>query len=579
MRNFRNPPKEFRPAPFWAWNDELDPKELVWQVGEMARAGFGGYFMHARVGLATAFMGREWMEAIGACVRAGKRAGMQSWLYDEDKWPSGSAGGLVTRGHTERAAKRLEEDTKWAAGRQYVASFEWDETRRRYRRLAAGESARGTFLGYRVASGANLDERNPGQGMNNGQPYSDLLDGKIVEAFLRISYDPYARRFGKSFGEFVPGIFMDEPHVWRYGSLPWTGRLPAVFLGWNGYDLLDRLPDLYRDAPGAARTRHDFWRTVGRLYREAFSRKVYERCERLGLQLTGHYLSETPLAGQARCSGAVMPHYRHEHMPGIDHLGRHNGVTMHLRQVASAAAQTGRRRVLCEIFGCSGHSMTFEDQKWLCDLHFACGVNFLNPHLTLYTMKGDAKRDYPPTLSYHQPWWRHYRGMNDYIARCSAAVSTGVPCAEILVLHPMSSVWCHLRARDEAPGARKIDRALSAVIRHLEAIQREFHFGDETLLAELGRVRGEVLRVGRMSYRAVIVPPSLTWSSTTLQFLERFRGPILFVGEIPRLVDARSSEAWGKMLSRGNVRRIRMRRRDIEQALDAVPPSRDDAGW
>ena len=49
---FRNPPPTFRAAPFWSWNDDLDPEELVRQVGLMDEAGWGGFFMHSRVGLA-----------------------------------------------------------------------------------------------------------------------------------------------------------------------------------------------------------------------------------------------------------------------------------------------------------------------------------------------------------------------------------------------------------------------------------------------------------------------------------------------------------------------------------------------
>ncbi|GAG06817.1 unnamed protein product, partial [marine sediment metagenome] len=61
----------------------------------MKDKGFSGYFMHSRVGLETTYLGKEWMKAVRACVRTGKKIGMESWLYDEDKWPSGFAGGLV----------------------------------------------------------------------------------------------------------------------------------------------------------------------------------------------------------------------------------------------------------------------------------------------------------------------------------------------------------------------------------------------------------------------------------------------------------------------------------------------------
>lgn len=573
MRHFKNPPKEYRPAPFWAWNDKLDPVELARQVAGMAKAGYGGYFMHSRIGLATRYLGVDWMKAIGACIEAGKKHDMQSWLYDEDKWPSGSAGGMVTRDHPERAAKFLVEDKSLTRGVTRMACFDYDANRRRYRRLSPGENARSEILAYRMARSTGLGGVNPEQGANNRQPYGDLLDPDVVEAFLRISYDPYATRFKRHFGAAVPGIFTDEPHVCRHGHVPWTEKLPDTFTQLHGYDLLDRLPDLHHDTPTAKKTRHDFWHTVGHLFRESFARKLYERCERLGLALTGHYLLELPLANQARCSGALMPLYTFEHMPGIDHLCRRNSDTVHMTQVASVAAQTGRRRVMSEMFGCSGHSMSFEDQKWLLNLHFANGVNFVNPHLTLYSMRGDNKRDYPPTFSEHQPYWKDMRAINDTIARCAVALSTGRPAADILVLHPVASVWCHLHARGHDAGADKIDRELTALTTHLSAIQRDYHFGDETIIEEIGRVSGKTFSVGEMNYRAVIVPPSLTWRTETVDMLRRFRGPILFVGELPTLVDATKSDAWKALLARKNVKHIPLRRDDIERALSASVPA------
>ena len=57
----------------------------------------GGFFMHSRTGLATPYLGREWMKAVETCTQEAKKLGLEAWLYDEDRWPSGAAGGLVTR--------------------------------------------------------------------------------------------------------------------------------------------------------------------------------------------------------------------------------------------------------------------------------------------------------------------------------------------------------------------------------------------------------------------------------------------------------------------------------------------------
>lgn len=61
-----HPPNEYRTLPFWSWNDKLEIAELERQIEEMHKAGIGGFFMHARGGLQTPYMGEEWMDAIRA---------------------------------------------------------------------------------------------------------------------------------------------------------------------------------------------------------------------------------------------------------------------------------------------------------------------------------------------------------------------------------------------------------------------------------------------------------------------------------------------------------------------------------
>ena len=93
---FENPGAEYRGKPFWSWNGELEKDELIRQVAVMKEMGFGGYFMHSRSGLITEYLGDEWFDLINAVTDAGTELGLESWLYDEDRWPSGSAGGKVT---------------------------------------------------------------------------------------------------------------------------------------------------------------------------------------------------------------------------------------------------------------------------------------------------------------------------------------------------------------------------------------------------------------------------------------------------------------------------------------------------
>ncbi len=79
---FLDPPKSFRPQPFWFLNHVLDHDLLRGQIAEMADKGVGGMVLHPRHGMRAAFMSN-------------------AWLYDDDNWSSGFFGGRLTRHYPE----------------------------------------------------------------------------------------------------------------------------------------------------------------------------------------------------------------------------------------------------------------------------------------------------------------------------------------------------------------------------------------------------------------------------------------------------------------------------------------------
>jgi hypothetical protein len=580
---FRNPGKIYRPSPFWSWNDELNEEELRWQVREFADKGFGGYFMHSRVGLLTTYLSEEWMRCVRACLEEGKKADLESWLYDEDKWPSGFAGGLVPAKSEKYHNRFLSyEETKVedisglmddpAVQAIFEVSFSSPREIKSLSRVTSLEEIReeGRLLTYRV----KIDRSR--SNWFNGETYVDLLNPETTEEFLRVTLDAYAEEFREDFGEFMPGIFTDEPNYARGNYVPWTEELPRYFRELNGYDILDKLPLLFFKGNGYRKVRYDFWRTVTLRFIESFTRPYTERCEEYGFMLTGHMLCEDNLDIQIRRTGAAMPHYEYMQLPGIDHLNRNIDNPLTLKQCASVAHQFGRKRILSELFGCSGHSMTFEDQKWIADFHLALGITFFCPHLVLYTMKGDAKRDYPPTFSYHQPYWEHFKLINDYFARASYICSQGEFQTDILVLHPIGSAWATFdpSPRKPDPELWRYNEEIVKLQSILLGLHRDFDYGDEIIISRHGRVEGREFIVNKGRYKIVIVPSSLTWAERTVSLLEKFLdggGKAIFVGETPTLIDAEpAEERWRRILSRPNVQRAENDRESLAETLDKI---------
>jgi hypothetical protein len=248
-----------------------------------------------------------------------------------------------------------------------------------------------------------------------------------------------------------------------------------------------------------------------------------------------------------------MPHYPYMHIPGIDKLGRQingrAGTVLTVKQLDSIVCQTGKPRALCENYGCGGQDFAHTGRKWIGDWAYVLGVTLNNPHLSLYSMRGERKRDYPQNIFYQQPWWPENRLIADYFARLSYALSQGRRVVDILVIHPVGSAWTLYR-----PGVTRavdqLDRALDDLLMALMQNQRDFHLGDEMSMAPdapceahvVVDEKGARLDVGQMSYWVAIVPPGVTLAENTVRLLRRFAaagGPVLVMEPVPTLVAGR----------------------------------------
>lgn len=511
---WRNPPVEYRPAPFWVWNETQEPPELVRQIREMKARGFGGFFMHARVGLKTRYLGEEWFEHVRLCTAEAERLGMQAWLYDEDRWPSGYAGGKIAQ----------VEDLDYAA--QALACYE-----------QAGERR-------------FVVERAPQTAEFNGAAAVDVLNPEVIAAFLQLTHEQYARVIGDQFGRAVPGSFTDEPsyvpwgHPHLFGTVPWTGRLEEEFAARRGYALRPHLAQLFFDEGDFRKVRLDFYRTVTELFVEAFTRQIYDWCEARGLVSTGHMMMEDNLLHQVRAVGAAMPHYEWMQMPGIDHLG--NGVLdspLLPKQCASVASQLGGRRMLSELWGGSGWETRLADLKPAGDWDLALGVNLVNQHLAYYSIRGRRKRDYPAGCCYQVPGYDLYQAFNDYWARLSYALTRGRAERRVLLLHPQQSAWALYTPLEPGP-AEALDARWQELTTQLLQTQRDYDLGDEMILERHARVESGKLVVGEMTYSAVVVPSAETWSATTLHLLQELvaqGGLVVAVEPVAQFLDGQAS--------------------------------------
>ena len=110
LKTFADPPAEYRSAPLWVWNDRMTKDEIDEQLADFKAQGIGGVFIHPRPGLITPYLSDEWFSLCAYAVETGKALGLKVWIYDENSYPSGFAGGHVPAAMPDAAALGAADD-------------------------------------------------------------------------------------------------------------------------------------------------------------------------------------------------------------------------------------------------------------------------------------------------------------------------------------------------------------------------------------------------------------------------------------------------------------------------------------
>lgn len=513
---FANPPTEYSTGPLWVWNDLLTERQIVETLRDLATQRVKQVFVHPRPGLMTPYLTDDWFKLWKVALNEAERLDMNVWIYDENSYPSGFAGGFVPEAMPESRGRGLVlreiKTPTWTTNHLAVfrlkpapgsnsAQPPWENVTDKIR---AGEKLpNGSYLEALVQRSAN----SPWHG---GRSYVDLLYPGVTEKFLELTMEPYRRELGGQFGKRIPGVFTDEPNIRPAGGLPWTDDLPEQFQKRWGYDLREHLPSLKLEAGDWRRVRHNFFATLNELFVERWAKPYGAYCAKHGLEMTGHYWEhEWP-----HCSGVPdnMSMYAWQQRPAIDTLMNQYQENTHaqfgnaraVKELSSVANQLGLKRTLCEVYGAGGWDLRFEDMKRIGDWLSVLGVNTLDQHLSYVTIRGARKRDHPQSFSYHEPWWDAYHISAEYFARLSAALSQGEQINRVLVLEPTTTAWMY---QGHETYLKELGDAFAKFVAELEAAQIEYDIGCEDILARHGSVANGELVVGQRRYRAVVLPP------------------------------------------------------------------------
>ena len=579
-KDFRDPPAEYRCAPFWFWNHELKLEELERQILELKAGGCGGFIMHARHGLLTPYLGREWMEAVEHCARLADREGLWAWLYDEDNWPSGTVGMRLAREHPEyRMSQILITDQADLKKGELID-----------RQLAVGDEMYCVLaIPFKDAEAVFGEENDITRRVKDGRlkytaavqgekvvvfsrcwfpvhffgGYLDTLNKEACAWFVAETHQKYAARLKRWLGKSLKGIFTDEPSSWYSAcnrSIQFTDELPKRFQKEHKMPLARALPALFFPAgPLTSKVRAAFLETVKQMYCEAFFKPIADWCQKHKMRFIGHVNAEGELADQVKHQGDYFATAACMSYAGTDTLfeSTFHQELMSNNHIATKLASSAehlleKERTMAEAFGvAAGWELTLPTLKWLGDFQAACGVNYFMPHAAYYSISGFRKWECPPDEFYHASYWPFYKVFADHVARLSLVLHGGEHIAPVALLVPLATMaatlnpapehWWRARPIDNPP-AEALESAFEDTAEGLARHQLDFDLLNEEILA-----RGTVAKDGQLEiagpsgkvrerFRALVLPHVSVLSRKTLGLLEAWAQAglvIVFVETLP----------------------------------------------
>ena len=556
---FKNPTAKYRGLPFWSWNCKLSKATVYEQLDIFKEMGFGGVIIHPRDGLDTEYLGEEYMDIVKHTVARCRELGLICWLYDDDRFPSGAADGLVTKNPAFRA--RHLKLTKKRLGDDFLAAYQItleNKMLTNYLRLNTEAEITEALNNNENVWFAYLELAKEEEWFQ-GQTYSDTMNPAAVDEFIKVTHEKYKSVLGNDFGTAASAIFTDEPRIGKCGPIskaesaedafvPYTDYFAEQFKLTHGIDALDIIPEYIWDRQdGDTHHRYNYHDMTMECFSRAFMDKICTWCKGNGILMTGHILGEETLRSQTTTVGDAMRTYKNMDIPGIDILidGRELSTA---KQAASVAAQYGREGVMSELYGVTNWDCTFKTYKLQGDWQAALGITIRVPHLSHMSLEGEAKRDWPASIFYQSPWYKEFPYVENHFARLNTVLTRGKRVTRIAVVHPVESMWIKEGPLDLNKDIRqKLDRSFSELTSWLLYSTLDFDYLSEALLPDqcVKYNEDQKLQVGEAAYEAVLVPDMITLRDTTLNILERFAangGKVIFMGNIPEFVRGSKSK-------------------------------------
>jgi len=464
---------------FWSINDRLDLDLLKQQLLAFKKAGLDGVIFHPRYyPNKPAYLSEEFLDIVSQVIIHAKEISLAFWLYDENGWPSGTAGGKVLEVLPDSKCEWL--------------VFERSEV---------------------CKHNVHIHSKT---GVNS-------LDPENVATFIEITYEGYKQGLSTEAFDYITGFFSDEVgfldshDLLNSNTLPWSEEIEKRYVEKYGEPIRPHLYKLFVLNEGFETTKQRYWEILTDLLAETFYQPINRWCEDNGKIYTMHLKGEENIFFQIAYGGSSFQNLKQVNIPGIDALERFPGNNYYPRIVSSLAKQFGDGRCLCETMGGSGWGADpesfIEYMKWLID----CGINHFVFHLSQYELKASAIRDWPPSMPLHLSWRKAFPHVLAELRDYEQSIMDREEQIRTLIIAPTRGVMqqytpdqataLNIHNGDRVPNTKAgiISKQFNALVESCHQAGILFDVTEERMIEQHAIFFDHYIQLGKMCYDQVIV--------------------------------------------------------------------------
>lgn len=533
------------------WKKQIDEK-----LDQLTSLGFGGVVTNSRFSDTDYLQNSDDWELFKYTLDQLQKRGLRAWIYDENGYPSGGAGGLTLAENPDYECRAIAKipcaipagetvSLELPKGHKrflYAASYVCDEKGvptsfdpieefvcdGNETSLTFQNTTKDTLTAYAFAEKHLYEGTHAEHNVFESRRYLDVTNPDAVREFIRNTYEKYTLHAKDHYisptgDDLIEAFFTDEPSFmgcYINGNLyPPKVRdqyddsiplYPIVNFGRDVENTFESLSGLnfrknliylfYGDSKYAKDVRYFFHKTTSYLFEKNYYAQISDYCAANNARFSGHLLLEDDIRHHVIFEGNFFSLMRHMHFPGIDmlhslpELVRRDMFTPKL--ISSIAHAYNRPHVMSEVSAhAQGGKATPAQMYASVALQYAYGVDIFTSYYS---------------ETHCEP--AEYKRINNAIGSIvdtmkgshSADVLLCYPIETFMLNHKTPDNWSYGNFTSEENACKK---GLYDIMYELCDAQVDFDFADMEVIKNLPIKNGRLMGKAGEEYKYLVLPP------------------------------------------------------------------------